>query len=228
MNQVYNIVYHDYTIVMLSGGLDSTYAAYKLLKTTDSIIHLHHCEQIKGGLNNSQWKVETIQIPKIVEWLRNEFPDRQIQFTTSKFEYQNPYWNGWDISHFTIFSIDVARSIYMRDCGALIKIALGIENTVNPDELLEWRMEEMQTIFDVMTKRMNNTPQFIFPIIEDTKLDILNKMPQELIDLTWSCRSPQKVGDTYIKCGICPSCREIAILQGRLDKTHLKCMAGGI
>jgi len=230
MNKIMIITNHDYIVVMLSGGLDSTYTVYKLLKETDPsvIIHIHHCEQKKGGINNDQWKVENIRIPKIIEWFRNEFPNRQIQFTSSKFEYHNPYWNGWDLTHFTIFSVDIARAIYIKDAGARIKICLGIEKTINPDELLEWRMKELDGVFRLMTKRMDNKPEFIYPIIDITKQDILKDIPHDLLNLTWSCRSPQQVGDDFIKCGICPSCREIAIIQGRLDKTHLKVMAGGI
>jgi 7-cyano-7-deazaguanine synthase in queuosine biosynthesis len=57
---------------------------------------------------------------------------------------------------------------------------------------------------------------------------MLSILPKELIDLTWSCRAPQKIGNEYVKCGLCPSCREVAIVQGRLEKSHFKCMSGGI
>lgn len=228
-NPYEGIYYSKYIVVMLSGGLDSTYTAYKMLRDTkdDTLLHIHHCEQRKGNVGD-QWRMETIQVPKIIAWLRKEFPKRNIQVSTSRFEYRNSYWSGWDITHFTIFSIDVAKSIYAQNIGAEISIALGIEKNLTRDDGLSYRMDEYMEVFKAMTSRMNTKPEFIKPIVHMDRFDIIADIPPELRELTWSCRSPQRAGATYIKCGRCHACKEIAVVEGRLDKRHLKCMAGGI
>lgn len=214
---------------MLSGGLDSTYAAYKMLRDTDKdvVVHLHHCEQRKGNAGD-QWRMETKQVPKIISWLRGHFPDRQIQVSTSKFEYRNVYWPGWDTTHFTIFSLDIAKSIYAKDIGAEIDIVLGIEKNLTRDGLLTNRVNEYMAVFDVITERMMTKPKLIKPIVHMTKKDIIADIPRDLRDLTWSCRSPQRAGTEYITCGRCHACQELAVAEGRLTIDHLNCMAGGV
>ena len=218
--------YIDYTVIMLSGGLDSTYLLFQQLRDTTSIIHIHHVQVRKCGGTQNQWRAENYTIPKIIKWMKNNFPNKRIEFTTSRFEYFNQYWPGWDTTYYTIIALEVAKSIYAQNIYSNIKIALGIEKNITRDPLLGQRVNEYMEVFNAITSRMVNKPQFIKPIVHLTKMDFIKDMPKELKNLTWSCRVPQKVGGEFIPCGRCHSCLELAFAEGRIDSVEMT--PGGI
>ncbi len=68
-----------------------------------------------------------------------------------------------------------------------------------------------------MTEDIPNKPKFIKPIVHMTKQEILEDIPVELKNLTWSCRLPQKIGGEFIPCGQCHTCIDLGVSTGSLS-----------
>lgn len=58
-----------------------------------------------------------------------------------------------------------------------------------------------------------NIPERIHPVLHMTKEEIMCKMPKELLNMTWSCRTPIKKNNSFIPCNKCKPCKEIDELK---------------
>ena len=60
----------------------------------------------------------------------------------------------------------------------------------------------------------------VYPLKDMTKQEVYDTLPPDLARLTWSCRTPKSVGDAFIECGRCKTCRlELHRLDRRARKT---------
>lgn len=60
---------------------------------------------------------------------------------------------------------------------------------------------------------MNQRPLH-FPICYFTKMNILDKLPKKLVDLTWTCEIPKTYVDgRIIKCNTCTPCITSKIIK---------------
>jgi len=203
-------------ILMFSGGLDSTYLAWKLLKDKTEGVHIHYvsirndCEDI--------WKKEDVATEKIISYFRVH--NFQFKYSKSKFEFFGHPQSGFDSDLLMV----VAQKLALNSYGDKIDILLGWNPYDMTREVIIDRSNRhvTQNIWKALVESLENR-QYInkelqFPLIEwgTTKDIILKEMPQELIDLTWSCR---KAND--VPCGKCHSCIERNPISNK--KMVMKC-----
>jgi len=192
-------------ILMFSGGLDSTYLAWRLLNNNDDPdgVHIHYvsirndCEPL--------WKKEDIITEKIITYFRvNNF---KFQYSTSKFEFFGQPSIGFDSD----FILVVAQKLCMNAYGNKIDVLFGW----NPYDLtradIANRSERhvTQNIWKALVESTHNrdriNKELQFPLLDwnITKDMMIKEMPKELSALTWSCR--QRID---IPCGSCHACVE--------------------
>ena len=78
------------------------------------------------------------------------------------------------------------------------------------------RMERAQKIVDAVysIETFKTRPEYIFPVVDLTKKEIYDMLPEEVRNLTWSCRYPkQDEKSNWIPCNECPTCKEINDVQ---------------
>ena len=190
---------------MFSGGLDSTYLAWRLLSSNDDPdgIHIHYvsirndCEQI--------WKKEDVITDQII----NYFKSCQFKFiySKSKFEFFGQPSIGFDSDLILV----VAQKLCMNAYGNQIDVLFGWNpyDLTRPEIARRSENHVTQNIWKALVESVGNkdriNKELQFPLLDwnITKDIMIKEMPTELSDLTWSCR--QNINSP---CGQCHSCIE--------------------
>jgi 7-cyano-7-deazaguanine synthase in queuosine biosynthesis len=191
-------------ILMFSGGLDSTYMCWKMLNENVKMIHIHYV----SIRNDSEgiWKKEDIATERIIQYFRDH--NLEFKYSTSVFEFFGHVQCGFDSDLLLV----VAQKLALNSYGKNIEVFLGwnpydIKRQIIIDRTNRQVTQNIwKSLVESIDNRNNVSKSLRFPLIEHniTKDIIMKKMPQELIDLTWSCR---RGGDS--PCGRCNSCVEL-------------------
>jgi tRNA(Ile)-lysidine synthase TilS/MesJ len=192
-------------ILMFSGGLDSTYLAWRLLTNNDDPdgVHLHYvsmrndCEGI--------WKKEDIATEKIVSYFK--IHNYKFIYSKSKFEFFGQASCGWTSDLLMI----VAQKVALNSYGHNIDVLLGWTPYDMEQQAVKerWERKVTQNIWKSAVQSLSNrqyvNEELQLPLVKwgITKDMMVKEIPKELFDLTWSCRT-----NNYIPCGQCHSCIE--------------------
>lgn len=180
--------------VLVSGGMESVYMLWKLMKESPYEIRAHH---IKLDTPQGRQKAEWIAFNNSIKWLRDNVG--KIGISTSEHRHSFDTY----IPDYTI----ITYTAYCLSCEpGVIAVAQGQTPIDNPPSLAFMdRRNHMLAIYKSLT-RQNTVPQ-VFPIFGTTREQILEEMPRELFQLTWSCRTPvQTITNGWEACGKCDVC----------------------
>lgn len=187
------------TLVMLSGGLDSTTVLFKLLSETDKIVFVHHTTYLNS---EERARCELYAVNNIVDWCDRNI--RQLYFTKNAIDFRFMPHPPWDYQVVAFVAAQICQK-----WTAISEMAVGLEYAPpNPNWPLDWH--HARNIFDSMFRFRERRVNWIFPVKDMTKLDEFNCLPRELYDLTWSCRTPVKEEGKLSPCKNCPPCASAA------------------
>ena len=184
-------------LIMWSGGLDSSYMLYKYLTETDYPIHAHHI--ILQNRAEFRWHQEQVAVNNIRDWLKKN---------CRKFDYsESSYYNrfvGRDIA----LVLFVASQICYGLCWAGIDEIEVLAGWIVEDNKRAPIKRQSGVFYEGANNIIGTKLTLGYPIKDMTKQDIINKIPKELTDLTWSCRRPIFRGGKAMPCGKCHACKE--------------------
>ena len=179
---------------MYSGGLDSLGMVYKLLteeqyKNYD--IHIHH---VHNKNVENRWRAEALAVDIATKELKN----LGFKFAYSESEIgSQPYGMNF------MYDTDTMNFFAGYICSVnphIKKVAMGMQaNDYN--QSLENRRVRAQKIFEAFT-----TAEKIFPVMNLTKREIYDSMPESLRDKFWSCRRPVYTEKSIAPCKKCDTC----------------------
>lgn len=189
------------TLVMFSGGLDSTAALWHVLHHPKKYgdIHVHH---IHIQNDENRWQAEAAAVKEIFAYIRKNVA---TEFTVSESVIRTPRLGNQFMFDAEIFNY---LSGYMTSRDPLItRVILGVTGT------------DYEIGFEAVAKRgkaMHNAFHFDeedhatrikeFPLKEMTKDEVYKSLPPELALLTWSCRTPRYIDGKPEECGKCKTC----------------------
>lgn len=190
------------TLVMLSGGIDSTAALWHVLHHPEDYgeVHVHH---IHIQNFEARWKAEAEAVKDVLAYIKSHAP---TPFTTSESTINTP-----SLANNILYDVEVIGFVtgYMTSRDPLItKVIIGATGTDF----------EMGVDGSVMRgKRMHNAyhPEEKdhsarvkeYPHRDLSKADVYKTLPPELAMLTWSCRTPHYADGKPIECGRCKTCK---------------------
>lgn len=191
-------------LLMLSGGVDSTWLLQHYLCGTSHRVHAHHIS-IRYP-HQQRWRAEDPACDAIVDWCRKNL--RDLDYSTSCFELDF-HRIGWDSD----LQLLVASKVALNLGPGPITLALGWCT----DDLERSRVRERQErgvtprLWEALcesTGRPNLSRRIAMPIVEQGlgKADLLSQLPEELLGRTWSCRNPVFTDGTPRPCGECHAC----------------------
>ena len=181
-------------VANLSGGVDSAYGIYLLLKEKQELL-IHHCV-LYNGLSHLRTEFETNATYKIMEWYSNqgftgyEYIETAINLPKPTME-DRRLLDLESVMFLTggIFRTNPGLTVLARFANADDQTQTTRENKHRKDALIR-------------TARRNNI-KMIFPIARFTKQQIRDEMPQDLLDLCHSCRKPDENGNICMDCHAC-------------------------
>lgn len=199
------------TLVMFSGGLDSTAMLYRLLTQTDQDLRVHHLRMVN---REDRAQAEQDATEAVIAWCKANC--RPFRYSES----------GVDFADLDTVPIDYLTVAYVA-CQVVIDtpgcncIAVGTLHA-DLDEVKRKVSVAQRTVFDAMyacyRARKVGEPvvEWIYPVYEMTKAEVAASLPAALRDASWSCRRPVRTASGYRICGECKPCRFRAEVSARL------------
>ena len=184
-------------LVMYSGGLDSLGMTYKLLtdpEYKDYALHIHHIHIVNV---EGRDRAEAITVSIVMEELKKmgfkfDYDDSRI----ASRPYNQQYMYDTDsINFFAGYIASVNPHIK--------KIAMGM-NATDANHSLEERRKRANQILQAFTP-----VEKIFPVMDMSKSEIYNSLPESLRDKFWSCRTPVYGETSITPCKKCHTCLEL-------------------
>jgi len=184
-------------LAMYSGGLDSLGMIYKLLtdpEYKDYVLHIHHVHNRNVEHRNQAEAV-------VVERVLKELEQLGFSFVYSESEIASQPYNGkfmYDTDSINFFAGYIC-SVNPR----IKKVAMGMQAN-DHNHSLEERRIRANKIFTAFTD-----VEKIFPVLDMTKREIYDSLPESLRDMFWSCRRPVYSEKNIAPCGRCDTCAKL-------------------
>jgi len=187
------------TLVMFSGGLDSTAMLVKLLGETRDELRVHH---IRMANRERRDDAEQRAVEAIVAWCRDRY--RPFRYSESGLDFAD--LEAIPIDYLSIAFVACQVAIDTPRCDRIAVAALARDTDI------ENRSARQRRVFDVLYEcyraRQLGEPQvqWIYPVYPSTKRELAERLPRELVELTWSCRRPVREAERWRPCGACKAC----------------------
>ena len=187
---------------MYSGGLDSLGMIYKLLtdlEYKDYQLHIHHVH-----VRNVEHRDRAEAI--VVERVLKELEHMGFSFVYSESEIASQPYNEQYM--FDTDSINFFAGYICSVNPRIKKVAMGMQAN-DANQRLEERRIRANAILAAFTP-----VEKIYPVLDMTKREIYDSLPESLRDMFWSCRRPvysEKNIAPCLKCDTCVKLREQGI-----------------
>ena len=194
-------------LCMYSGGLDSVGALYRLCtdpKYAGYRIHVHHMH-----LHNieNRARAEMIATRRTLATFAR-LGHKLDLFTQSAHEYTFMRGNFvWDMDMCAFMSANMTLIN-----PSIRHVAMGRTKTDvdSGSDDFSRRMERAQAVFRAVRMLAKAPAGYIFPVVDMTKREIWDMLPDPLRRAAWSCRQPVYDGRGAPRpCGRCQTCLEI-------------------
>lgn len=184
------------TLVMFSGGLDSTAMLVKLLAESEEALRVHHIRMVnREGRDLAEGRAAQA----IVAWCRSRL--RPFRYSES----------GLDFAALEAIPIDYLSIAFVAcqvaiDTPGCDRIAVG---ALASDTDIANRSARQKRVFDEMyacyRARKLGEPrvEWTFPVWHTPKAELAAALPAELLELTWSCRRPLEGLRPCLSCKAC-------------------------
>jgi 7-cyano-7-deazaguanine synthase in queuosine biosynthesis len=181
-------------LAMYSGGLDSLGMIYLLLTDPaykDYKLHIHH---IHNRNVEDRDRAEAIVVPLVLE----ELERLGHSFVYSESEIGSQPYNGQ-----YMYDTDMINFFAGYICSVnpnIVKVALGMQAN-DANQSLEERRKRADRILAAFTD-----VEKIYPVLDMTKREIYDSLPESLRNMFWSCRRPVYSEKNIAPCGWCDTC----------------------
>jgi 7-cyano-7-deazaguanine synthase in queuosine biosynthesis len=187
------------TLAMFSGGLDSTAMLVRLLEETQDELRVHH---IRMANKEGRDEAEQSAVEAIVEWCRARY--RPFRYSESGLDFRS--LEAVPIDYLSIAFVACQVAIDTPRCDRIAVAALARDTDIENRSARQRRVFE--ALYDCYRARKLGEPsvQWIYPVYEEQKKALAERLPRELLELTWSCRRPLREGGVWRACGACKAC----------------------
>ncbi|MFY9317321.1 MAG: hypothetical protein WAO95_17420 [Burkholderiales bacterium] len=200
------------TLLMFSGGLDSTAALYKLLAGGRDELRVHHVHMIN---REARARAERDAAVAIVDWCRAHC--RPFRYSESTIDFA-----GLRAIPIDFVTIAYAACQVAIDTPGCERIAVGTL-AADLDEQKRKVSASQRRVFDAMyacyrERKLGSADlRWIYPVYDLTKTQVVASLPQALRAVAWSCRRPVATADGFRICGECKPCRRRREVSAELD-----------
>jgi 7-cyano-7-deazaguanine synthase in queuosine biosynthesis len=200
------------TLLMFSGGLDSTAALYKLLTDDRDELRVHHLHMIN---RERRARAERDAAAAIIDWCRAHC--RPFRYSESSIDFAD--LEAIPIDYVTIAYVACQVAIDTPGCD---RIAVGTL-AADLDEQKRKITASQRRVFDAMyacyreRKLGTDALQWIYPVYTMSKTEIVASLPEPLRAAAWSCRRPVATPEGYRICGECKPCRRRREVSAELN-----------
>ncbi|TMH71234.1 MAG: hypothetical protein E6H57_05465 [Betaproteobacteria bacterium] len=187
------------TLVMFSGGLDSTAMLVQLLGETRDELRVHHIRMVN---REARAQAEHSAVERIVAWCRERY--RPFRYSESAVDFSA--LEAIPIDYLSIAFVACQVAIDTPRCDRIAVAALARDTDIENRSARQRRV--FDTLYECYRARKLGEPevQWIYPVYHSTKRELAATLPRELVELTWSCRRPVREAEQWRPCGACKAC----------------------
>jgi len=194
------------TLVLWSGGVDSTAALLHCLRELDEPVHVLY---IESKTDAGRWEAENLAVKKCRVWL--ETNERPFTFHTATLDVRGMIHgpNVEGIPHYGIAAMLADELVdVMRICVGWC--AEDLAPTKEFESSIRWLLE---SITGYLRDSTRDGIELFLPLASMGKIEQYKYVGEELAALVWGCRTPVEVGDGFEECGGCVWCKQKAALR---------------
>ena len=184
-------------LAMYSGGLDSLGMVYKLLTEPEYKGHLIHIHHIHNKNVENRDRAEKIAVGLVLK----ELERLEFMFTYSESEISTPpYGNKF------LYDTDSINFFAGYICSVnpnIVNVAMGMQ--ANDHNL---SLEDRRVRADRILAAFTDVKK-IYPVLNMTKREIYDSLPESLRNMFWSCRRPIYTEKNIAPCGKCDTCHKL-------------------
>ena len=187
------------TLVMFSGGLDSTAMLVKLLEETKDELRVHHIRMAnKEGRDDAEQRA----VGAIVAWCGERY--RPFRYSESGLDFTA--LDAIPIDYLSIAFVACQVAIDTPRCNRIAVGALARDTDIENRSARQRRVFE--ELYACYRARKLGEPEveWLYPVYRETKQALAARLPRELVELTWSCRRPLRDAEGWRPCGACKAC----------------------
>src|SRR3954471_6192981 len=187
------------TLVMFSGGLDSTAMLVQLLAHSREQLRVHH---IRMANREQRAEAEQSAVERIVAWCASRY--RPFRYSQSALDFRE--LEAIPIDYLCIAFVACQVAIDTPGCNRIAVAALARDTDIENRSARQRRVFE--TLYECYRARRLGEPrvEWIYPVYQSTKPELAGSLPPELVALTWSCRQPVPEAGNWRPCGACKAC----------------------
>lgn len=191
------------TIVMFSGGIDSTYTLVRMLRETNDQIVVHHIHFIN---NEDRYRIEAERARKIVDYCQAKY--RPFTYSESALDHRCFRFYGYDMVGVGFEAGLVAHSYQLQYGRIPDRWTIGscVEEGRNPTR---WP----HVLACVAANCWPHQPPEYFGFPVPRKADEIAYLPDEILDLSWTCRRPVWKDGRAEECGTCKTCQTMEAIR---------------
>lgn len=215
-------------LINFSAGLDSLYILLNTLSVTSEKIILHHCKITNlEGRRDAEHK----SVVSILDEIKFHYPDR-VKYIETSFDCLKTGYVIRDIEIIAFMNGIILRNPDYKDITKILVSANAHDESNDPDEVSVVRRRE---ILDIIGPNKNESRLLDFPMLHMTKKEIIDYIPEELLEKSWYCRKPigySKEGkiispldenvDHWINCKRCKACLQVLDAVGKDHHLYIK------
>lgn len=195
------------SLVLFSGGIDSTFVLFDLLTNTDDIVLAHHVHLVN---REGRYRAEAAACKRIVAWLKENC--RDFFFTESLVDRRRFRAVGADAIT-VAFEGGIAASNFLIDTMIMphrFLLGLNLEELNSLEERSAGSDKHAMLAAMAAATWPNKPPKYQRPTLLP-KADCIRRMGPQLTALCWTCRTPVERADgEFDECNECRTCELMA------------------
>lgn len=189
-------------LLMLSGGIDSTYCMYQALSSGRRLV-VHHVDlRTKEGRADA----ENRAVNQILRWFRRKGLTG-FEYSSSVIDYSTFNHIARDYNSYAYMAGMILANPRNRDINTIIHARHKDAFNLRKGQTLESASRRANHVLTTIPSTISNRKiQLEMPIEHLLKKEIIERCPPDLLKLTWYCRRPRKAGSVFYPCHSCFTC----------------------
>lgn len=193
--------------MLLSGGLDSVWALWKHLTTTDEPIRTHHVHLVNS---EHRHEAEAQAMHRVLHWMHAHGYGTRIQHTESTLNFGNLRWHPRDHHAWGYWAGSILADPKNRHLTKVIRtfhmdsVTDGIDGPTRQRADAAWL-----TPIQFISGRTDIELEHV--MLHMTKADVIRDLPPDLRALCWWCRRPR----AGRPCHECHTCHQVDAVIGK-------------
>ena len=197
-------------LLMLSGGIDSTYCMYQAL-TAGRSLAVHHIHLVnREGRSDAERRA----VSQILRWFRRKGLTN-FTYTESTFDYGTVRHIAKDYAVYSLMIGILLQDPRYRDIKSFIHPRHSDAFNLRKGQTFESASRRANSVLTGVSKLVANREIGMeLPIVGMTKKQVIEACPPDLLRLTWYCRRPRKSGSVFYPCNSCFTCSQVNLAGG--------------